>query len=118
MAIDLNDQGRLGLGQDIGPAAKQVEGTVRKDTDSAYALSVRKVSYLNGQSNPWTGEQLTVRKSYIGFAQERKYSRSRSYLAAAAAIGAAAALILTRTVFAPGSAPRDPGGVGTPGEGS
>jgi hypothetical protein len=39
-------------------------------------------------------------------------------MAAAATIGAVTAFILSRTVFAPGSAPRDPGGVGVPGDGS
>jgi hypothetical protein len=65
---------------------------------------------MNGQSNPWTGEQLTVRKDYIGFTRERRYSRSRSYLTAAATVGLAAAFIFSRSLLGFGSTPREPGG--------
>jgi len=58
--VGLNDQGRLTLGQSVGPAAQQIEGTVQSQSDSAYVLSVSSVSYFNGGINKWSGEPLTI----------------------------------------------------------
>jgi hypothetical protein len=57
-------------------------------------LHVSAVQYLNGQSNKWSGEPLTVPVSLISRAQVQSFSRSRT---TAVGIAIAAALI---TVFA------------------
>ncbi|HWH48510.1 MAG TPA: hypothetical protein VN664_11960, partial [Burkholderiales bacterium] len=86
--LGLNDQGRVSLGQSVGPSAQQIEGTLQSRTDSAYVISVSSVSYFNGGSNKWSGEPLTVNRSLINDVQERQFSRSRTFVVAAAATGA------------------------------
>lgn len=114
VALDITDRGRVGLGDLIGPAATRVEGVVQSETDSVYALNVASVGYLNGQSNRWSGEPLTVRKDFIGSVRERKFSRGRTALATGSAVGGVLLFALTRGLlgFGGGSG----GGGGDPAE--
>lgn len=113
--LELNDRGRVGLGDNIGPSGQIVEGTMQSNSDSAYSLRVVRVGYLNGQSNQWNGEPLKVAKEFVGNARERRFSRSRTWLAASAVTLAAVAFIATRGLLGFGSESRQPGG-GPPSE--
>lgn len=97
------------MGDSIGTAARSIEGTLRVDPDSAYALQVESVRYLNGQTNRWTGESVSVSKDYVGTVKERHLSRGRTFLAAAAIVGGAIVLIATRGIIGGGNTGRDPG---------
>jgi len=110
LLLELNDVGRVGLGDSIGSSAQTIEGTSIQSSDSAYALRVSKVGYLNGQLNDWTGERLVVPRIFVTNARERKFSRSRSGLAATLATAAVVTFISTRGLLGFGSSPRDPGG--------
>jgi hypothetical protein len=107
VALDITDRGRVGLGDLIGPAATRVEGVVRSETDSAYALNVASVGYLNGQSNRWNGEPLLVRKDFIGSLRERRFSRGRTALVTGSAVGGVLLFAVTRGLFGFGSTGSD-----------
>lgn len=109
LAFDLNDRGRVGLGDRIGVSASKVEGTLKSNGDSAYQLSVISVEYLNGQRNNWTGEPLTVAREFVGGVKQRQFSRSRTWLTAAALTAGSIVFIVTRGLLGFGSAERDPG---------
>lgn len=109
LAFDLSDQGRVGLGGLIGPAATRVEGVLRSETDSGFALSVSAVEYLNGQSNRWSGEPLTLQKNFVANVRERRFSRGRTALATGSALGGILLFAVTRGLLGAGSeAPGDP----------
>jgi len=101
--LELNDQGRVGLGPSIGSASSQVEGVLQPGMDSAYSLKVVSVSYLNGQRNKWSGEPLVVSRSFVREAKLRQFSRSRSALATGVVIGTALLVILTSSILGGGS---------------
>lgn len=103
LVLDLTDRGRVELGDSVGPGASSIEGTSVMSTDSAYSLRVTKVSYLNGQSNNWTGEALLVPRSLITNAREQRFSRSRTWVAAAAVGGGLIAFIASRGLLGFGS---------------
>ena len=107
--LELNDRGRVGLGNSIGPNGGIVEGMVQSNTDSVYSLRVDRVEYLNGQSNRWNGEPLVMPKEFVGNARERMFSASRTWLAAGAVTLAAVAFISTRQLLGFGSEPKGPG---------
>ena len=92
--LDLNDPARVQLGDRIGPSAARIEGIVQAQNDTAYMLRISSVTYLNGQSNKWSGEPLTVPASLVSSARVREFSRSRT-----TAVGVAIAAVLV-TVFA------------------
>jgi hypothetical protein len=87
--LDLTDRGRTELGDRIGPSAARVDGVVQTQSDTMYVLHVSSVTYLNGQSNKWSGEPLTVPASLVSRARLREFSRSRT---TAVGLGIAAAL--------------------------
>jgi len=107
--FDLNDRGRVGLGDNLGPAVLTIQGTLGSQTDSVYAIGVSQVGYLNGQSNKWNGEPLTIPKAFVRDVSERKYSRSRTYLVAAAAAAGFVAFAASRNLLGLGSPDRAPG---------
>lgn len=110
LLLELNDQGRVGLGDSIGPSGQVVEGTVASNTDSVYALRVVRVGYLNGQSNAWKGEPLMVRRDFVGIAKERKFSRGRTWITATGVSLAAVAFIASRQLLGFGSQAKKTGG--------
>lgn len=110
LLLELNDRGRVGLGDSIGPAAMTIEGTTTIfDSDSAYRLGVTRVGYLNGQSNKWTGEPLVVSKEFVTNAREEKFSKSRTWLTASAMTAAAVLFISTRGLLGLGSGSKSSG---------
>jgi len=88
--LDLNDRARVELADRIGPSAARIEGIVQSPNETGYMLRVSSVSYLNGQSNRWSGEALTVPGSLVASARIREFSRSRTVTIG---VGIAAALI-------------------------
>ena len=100
--VGLNDQGRLTLGQSVGPAAQQIEGTVQSQSDSAYVLSVSSVSYFNGGINKWSGEPLTINRTLINDVKERRFSQSKTALVVIGASVALLAVIFHNSLFATG----------------
>ena len=110
LLLELNDRGRVGLGDSIGPSGQLVEGTVTALSDSAFSLRVVRVGYMNGQSNKWNGEPLMVAKDFVGNATVRRFSRTRTWLAASAVSLAAGAFIATRGLLGLGSENAKPGG--------
>ena len=90
VSLGLNDQGRIALGQSVGPAARTIEGTLSSRTDSLFVVNVNSVSYFNGLSNKWSGEPVNVGASFVQEARLRQFSRSRTALT----VGLAAAAVL------------------------
>ncbi len=112
VVLDLNDQGRVALGPAIGGSATRVEGSLDSGTTSAYMLKVTSVTYMNGQSNRWTNEPLTIQSDLVRELRVRKLSRGRTFLAAGGTVGAVVALALTRQLLVDGG----PSTQGPPGE--
>jgi len=100
VVLGLNDQGRVTLGQSVGPAAQQIEGKLQERTDSAYVVSVSSVSYFNGGSNKWSGEPLTIGRTLVTDVKERQFSRSRTFVVVAGATAAFLAFVFSRSLFA------------------
>jgi hypothetical protein len=88
--LDLNDAGRVALGDRIGASVARVEGVVASPADTVYRLRMSSVTYLNGQSNRWSGESLAVPVSLVSRAHYREFSRSRTTMVG---VGIAAAIV-------------------------
>jgi hypothetical protein len=112
LRLDLNDRGRAALGNLIGPSAVNVEGVLKTPPDTAYLLGVTSVTYMHGQANRWSGEQLVVPKDFVANTTQRTLSKSRTWLTVAAAGAGIAALIASFGLAGGGSNPAEPGGGG------
>ena len=110
LVLDLTDRGRVALSDSVGPSANRIEGVAAAGgSDSSYALRVSSVQFLNGQTNRWNGEPLNVRADLVGRAQERRFSRGRTYGLAALVVAAIVTVIVTTDLFVAGDAIPDPG---------
>ena len=107
LVLGLNDQGRVSLGQSVGPSAQTIEGRLSAKNDSAYVIAVRSVRYFNGGTNVWSGEPLSVGTSMVQEARERRFSPSKTALVVAAAAGGVLAFILSRSIFGSSSPDKD-----------
>ena len=109
LAVDLTDNGRVGMGEQIGASARTIEGVVRTQDDSAYVFNVSSILYLNGQQNRWSGEPLKVSRNFVTNLRQRQFSKSRTALMAGIAVGGVVAFIISRGLLGSGNSPPDPG---------
>jgi hypothetical protein len=110
--LDLNDRGRAELGDRIGPGATTIEATLDARTDTTMNVRVNAVRYLNGQTNAWTGEPMTIPTRLVGQSWQRSFSRGRATVLGTA-VAAALVLLIRNTSFLGGSSGGtrpDPGG--------
>lgn len=114
--LEITDAGRVGLADRIGPGVLKIEGTIVRQTDEGYMVSVSSVESLAGGSGHWSGEQVPVRQEYVRSLQQREFSPGRTAVAIGAAAVALGAFIATRSLVGSG-APVVTGG-GTTGGGT
>jgi len=112
LSFRLNDSGRAALEKNVGPAVDRVEGTIVSSNDSSIALSVRSISFFNGQKSEWTGERVEISRRYFSDQTERRFSKSRTTLAVLGGVAGLAAFIITRSVFGSGTPDNDGGNGG------
>jgi hypothetical protein len=110
--LDLNDRGRVELGDRIGPGAATIQATLDERTDSLVRVRVGAIRYLNGQTNAWSGEPMVIPTRLVSQSWQRTFSRARAYTLGAAVAGALV-LLIRNTSFLGGSSGGtrgDPGG--------
>ncbi len=103
VAFDVNDAGRVALGNTMGPEIAQVEGQLVQKDAGVYIVSVTTVRLLRGSEQPWSGERVRLRSEYLGPAYERKLSKSKSVGLAVGSVGGVVAFFLTRNLLGIGS---------------
>jgi len=107
----INDQGRVGFSQRVGPGVTSIEGKLVDQNAESFVVSVDAVEAISTPRSHWAGEQLTVNKQYVTAVRERQLSKSRTALAAGIAVGSIAAFFVTRAIVGGGS---DSHGTGEP----
>jgi hypothetical protein len=112
LAFDVNDAGRAALGGTMGPEIAQVEGQLIEKDAGNYLLAVSSVRLLRGTEQAWSGEQVRLKPEYLGFAYERRFSKSRSLGLGLASIGGITAFFITRSLLGSGNDENGP----TPGD--
>lgn len=115
--FEISDQGRVGLADRLGPGVTKVEGTLVRQADDAYVVSVAGIESIGGGTAHWSGEQVPVRQEYVRGVERREFSRDRTFTAIGAAAVAIGAFIATRGLIGSGTPPTSSGG-GGPSSGS
>lgn len=94
VAAEISDVGRVALGSRVGPEVASLEGTVAQRTDTAVALTVSNIRFLNGLSDHWQGQEVSLRAQDVRRFTQRTFSRSRTTMM----IGALAAGLVATIV--------------------
>lgn len=108
VAFDVTDAGRVALGGALGPEIAQVEGQLVSMDSAGYLLSISNVRLLRGGEQVWSGEEVRVRRDYIGSAYERRFSLGRSIGFGVVGIGGFAAFMAGRSLIASGTRDNTP----------
>jgi hypothetical protein len=114
LSLQLNDTGRVALGQTLGPTVEKIEGAVESSSDSEYVLRMQSVTFFNGQKSGWTGERVAVGKRFVMNTERREFSSSKTTLAVVVGVGAVVAFMATRGLLGSGNPDTDSGGGGPP----
>ncbi len=87
LVLVINDAGRVALGGSMGPAIGEIEGRLLEKDSTGYLVSVTQIRMLGGGEQVWSGERIQVRTEFVNSVSERKFSRSKTALIAAGAVG-------------------------------
>jgi hypothetical protein len=96
VSVDVTDAGRVELSDQMGTEVKRIEGQVVQRSDSAIRLMVTEVSFLNGTSNKWQGQEISIRPLDVKSLSQRTYSRERTLLASLALGGLIVLTVATK----------------------
>ena len=108
VAIEISDQGRVRLGEQLGAGVTRVEGTLRGFDGSEYLLAVSRVSYLGNSPSRWGGERVRLTTDAVARVQERRFSKGRTLLAVGVAVVGLGAFIVSRGLLGFGNEAPDP----------
>jgi hypothetical protein len=113
IALQVSDQGRVDLGDQLGPGVDRVEGTLVSVDDGQYVMSVASVQNVRHQTSHWSGERVPIRKANVTRLEQRRFSIARTSLAVGGAALAVALLVSTHALESIGLI-GDRGGEGGP----
>lgn len=109
--VDLTDQGRIALRDQVGVGARTIEGRVLDQNAETISLAVYRVTDIRGESFTWTGERVQVPVSGVSSLARRDFDKARSAVAAATAAGVFAVFVVSRNLLGGG---REPSGTDGP----
>jgi hypothetical protein len=92
----ISDQGRVGLGDRMGPGITRIEGRMLGTEGDQYVVSVFRTAALGGSTSVWSGEEMRLDRNFVSRLEGRELSKSRTWLAAGAATSVVVAFIVTR----------------------
>jgi hypothetical protein len=115
VSLGVTDQGRVALAGQVGPGARRLLGRLTQATDSLFVISLTSVEYLGAPvAARWAGEPLSVSRQYVSDIEERRFSRTRSWVTAGvfAALAVAVSTIAIVGFGSDGGSDRPGGGGG------
>ena len=110
----VTDRGRVELQPQLGQGVLSFEGTLDGRQDSSYVVHVAEVTYINRQTNRWSGESITVSPQAVRDMRVRRVSRLRTFAVVASTVGAGLVFVVTRGLFGGGNLGSDPTPPGPP----
>jgi hypothetical protein len=116
LSLVLSDEGRMQSMRQVGPYAMRVEGALLQATPEDLVLAVTDVVDIRGTRSKWTGESVSLPRSYVMMTYQKQFSRPKTVLVAMAVAGGIAAIIAGRNLLGiggngdTGKTPPDPNG--------
>jgi len=110
LALEVNDEGRVALGQALGPGVVRVEGRLAAMEGDAYVLLASSVTQLRSMAMPLEGLRVRVSQGHVVRLEERQLSRTRTWMTIGVAVAVVASFFLSKGVFGRSTPPEEPGG--------
>jgi hypothetical protein len=96
VGLEINDQGRVAIGSRLGPGVVRVEGRLVAVDSSRFIIDVGRVTQLRGLSIPIDTLRLEFALNLVERVEERRLSRSRTWLAAGLGAGVVATFVASK----------------------
>ena len=92
LSLSINDVGRVALAEQMGVGVSDVEGRLLQLDSTEYVLAVAQVETQRFGTQVWSGERVTFKRTFVNEASVKRFSRSRTAILSAAAVGLVAAI--------------------------
>jgi hypothetical protein len=92
----LSDQGRVGLGERLGPGIASIEGRMLGTDGDQYLVSVFRTAALGGATSVWSGEEMRLDRNFVARLEGRELSKTRTWITAGVATSVLVAFIMSR----------------------
>ena len=92
----ISDQGRVGLGERLGPGIARIEGRMLGTEGDQYLVSVFRTAALGGATSVWSGEEMRLDRNFVSRLEGRELSKSRTWIAAGVATSVIVAFIMSK----------------------
>jgi hypothetical protein len=99
LSLVLSDEGRMQSVRQVGPYAMRIEGELLQATPEDFVLAVSDVVDIRGTRSKWMGESLSLPRAFVMTTYEKRFSRSKTALLAAAVAGGIVAIIASRNLL-------------------
>jgi hypothetical protein len=116
LSLVLSDEGRMQSVRQVGPYTMRIEGELLQATPEDFVVAVSDVVDIRGTRSKWTGESVSLPRSYVMMTYEKQFSRSKTVLLATAVAGGIVAIFASRNLLGlggsgnTGTTPPDPNG--------
>ena len=105
--LSITDSGSVVLAPQVGWGIQALDGKVISDSDMRYQLAVTGIRRRDGQEIGWSGEYVNIPHAVVSTVMERRFSRSRTTLFAAATT---IAMVAAKRAFGGAGGANAPGG--------
>ena len=105
--LSITDSGAVVLAPQVGYGIEAVDGKMIADSDMRYLVAVIGIRRRDGQESGWKGESVDIPHSLVSTVMERRFSRARTTLFAAATT---IAMVAVKHAFGGAGVATAPGG--------
>lgn len=96
VGFDINDEGRVGLREQLGPGVARVEGRLTAVEGDIMVVQASSVTQIRGRPMPADSVRVRVSRGYVESIDERRLSRSRTYIVLGVGVAIVAAFLGTK----------------------
>lgn len=92
----ISDQGRVGLGDRLGPGIARIEGRMLGTEGDQYLVSVFRTAALGGTTSVWSGEEMRLDRNFVSRLEGRELSKTRTWITAGVVTSVLVAFIMSK----------------------
>ncbi len=110
MALEINDDGRVALREQLGPGIVRLEGRLSAVEGTDMVVEASSVTQIRGQAVPVDSVRVRVSRGHVERMDERRLSRGRTWMVLGGAVAIVAAFFVGNGVFGRTTPPENPPG--------
>ena len=113
--VELSDQARVAVANQLGPEVREVTGRVLSRTGDDVLIAVREVVYLRGDILKMSGDSVHLNRQTLTSVTERKFSLPKTLMVAVGVAAAVGVFLGSKSLFGQGGTTPEgpPAGGGT-----